>query len=145
MLANDKYHVQAIENRESLMQKSDSSPDGNQEMLSVYGSKKAYEAQYNKAQQSIKGLAEVLKASGNLYTIEGSDHMKFTDIGLFIGSKWLRELVQIGGNTDPARCLEITQALAVAFFDQHLKGKSAEALTSLFQTYPELKKVKLKS
>ena len=89
------------------------------------------------------GLANVLRASGNLYTIEGSDHMKFTDIGLFIGSKWLRELIQIGGKTDPARCLEITQALTAAFFDQHLKGQTADAFTSSVKTYPELKKVNL--
>ena len=144
MLANDKYHVQAIANRESLMKKYDSSRESQQEMLDVYGSKKAYEAQYNKVQQYSAGLADVLKASGNLYTIAGSDHMKFTDIGLFIGIKWLRELLQISGKTDPARCLAITQSLTVTFFDQYLKGQPADALTSLLKTYPELKKVNLK-
>ncbi|CAN5853898.1 carboxylic ester hydrolase [soil metagenome] len=143
MLANDKYHVQAIEHRENLMEKFDSTPESQQVMRDVYGSKKAYEAQYNKAQQNMIGLADMLKASGNLYTIAGSDHMKFTDIGLFIGSQWLRELLQIEGKTDPARCLEITQALTVAFFDQHLKGQTADGLTSLIKTYPELKKVDL--
>ena len=144
MLANDKYHVQAIENRESLMKKFDSTPESRQEMRDIYGSKKGYEDAYKKARRNMRGLADVLKASGNLYTIEGSDHMKFTDIGLFIGNKWLRELLQISGETDPARCLEITQAVTVAFFDHHLKGQSPDALMYLVKTYPELKKVHLK-
>jgi hypothetical protein len=143
MLANDQYHVQALEHREPLMEKFDATPEGQQAMRDIYGSKQAYEAQYHKAQQNSRGLADLLKASGNLYTIEGSDHMKFTDIGLFIGSQWLRELMQIKGKTDPARSLTITQALTVAFFDQHLKGQSADALKSLVKTYPELKNVDL--
>ena len=143
MLANDKYHVQAIESRKNLMETFNSTPQRQQEMRDMYGSKKAYEAAYHTAQQNISGLADVLKASGDLYTIDGSDHMKFTDIGLFIGSQWLRGLIQIGGKTEPRRCLEITQALTVAFFDQHLKGQPAEAVTSLVKTFPELKKVNL--
>ncbi len=125
MLANDRFHIQAIEKRESLLKKLDSTDA----------------AAYNRAQRNIKGLASVLKTSGNLYTIEGSDHMKFTDIGLFIGSPWLRELLQIGGKTDPSRCLEITQALTVAFFDHHLKGERGEVLRTVANTFPELKKV----
>ena len=146
MLANDKYHVQAIEKRECLMEKFSSissTPEGQQEIRNMYGSKKAYEEAYDEAQKNIRGLAEVLKASGNLYTIVGSDHMKFTDIGLFIGSEWLRRLVHIGGKTDPARCLEITEALTAAFFDQHLRGQTADSLQSLIRKYPELKKVNL--
>jgi predicted dienelactone hydrolase len=142
MLANDRYHVQAIEQRASLMPTFDLTPEGQQALLDVYGSMQAYEAAYTTAQQNILGLAAVLKVSGNLYTIEGSDHMKFTDMGLFIGSKWLRDLVQIRGETDPARCLKITQALTVAFFDQHLKGETTN-VTSLLKTYPELKKIQL--
>jgi hypothetical protein len=88
-------------------------------------------------------LINVLKASGNLYTIEGSDHMKFTDIGLFIGIRSLRELIGIGGKTDPARCLEITKAVTLAFFDQQLKGESGDRLVSLIGRYPELKKIDL--
>ena len=89
------------------------------------------------------GLTEVLKESGNLFTIEGSDHMKFTDIGLFIGIRQLRELIGIGGKTDPALCLEITKALTVVFFDGHLKGETGDSLESLVKKYPELKKVSL--
>ena len=143
MLANNKYHVQAIERRECLMEKFDSSPEGQQRMRDMYGSKKAYDAAYELAQQNIQGLAEVLKASGNLYTIEGSDHMKFTEVGLFIGDRRLRELLQIGGRTIPLRCLVITQAVTAAFFDRYLKGDSADAVSSLVSKYPELKKVSL--
>ncbi len=143
MLANDRYHVQAIEQREPLMQQFDATPEGQQALRDIYGSTQAYEAASTKAQQHIIGLATVLKASGTFYTIEGSDHLKFTDMGLFIGSTWLREVLQISGKTDPARCLEITQALTVAFFDHHLKGHPIDAVTSLVHTYPELKNVHL--
>ena len=143
MLANDQYHVQAIEKRESLIEKFAPTLEGQQTMLDIYGGKEGYDKAYNQAQQNITGLANLLKTSGNLYTIDGSDHMKFTDIGLFIGSRWLRELVNIRGQTDPARCLEITEALTLAFFDHHLKGKNTEVLQSLLITYPELRKVNL--
>jgi dienelactone hydrolase len=132
MLANDRYHVEAIQDRNSLMSKPED------------GSDEAYKEAYNRAQQNIIGLAEVLKASGNLFTIEGSDHMKFTDIGLFIGVSKLRELIGIGGKTDPEKCLEITKSVTSAFFDQHLKDKTEDSLESLVKKYPELKKVDLK-
>lgn len=143
MLANDRYHVQAIIKGQNLMQKFEATPQGKKELQAIYGSPQAYQTQYNKAQQNIRGLREVLKASGNLYTIEGSDHMKFTDIGLFLGNQRLRELLQIGGKTEPTLCLQMTQALTTAFFDHHLKGLSAEALTSIVTTYPKLKRVPL--
>ncbi len=144
MLANDKYHVQAIQGRKSLMVKFEDAPAEEQKiLLSIYGSEEAYNKAYDKAQRNITGLAEALKSSGNLYTIEGSDHMKFTDIGLFIGVRPLRELIGIGGKTDPARCLEITKALTLAFFDRHLKGENKGTLESLLKEYPELKTVNL--
>lgn len=66
--------------------------------------------------------------------------MKFTDIGLFIGVPQLRELIGIGGKTDPVRCLEITKAVTLTFFDQHLKGENKDTLEYLVKKYPELKK-----
>lgn len=135
MLAGDEHLLHAIANRQSLIE--------GQKMIGVPGSKEDHEARSHRARQCIVGLADVLKASGNLYTVEGSGHMKFTDIGLFIGVQWLRELMQIGGKTDPGRCLEITQALTAAFFDRHLKRQPADALTALPRKYPQLKKVKL--
>lgn len=144
MLANDQFHVEAIQKREGLIQKFDSTPAGQQEMLTIYGSQKVYDDASAKAQQNISTLANVLKISDNLYTIQGSAHMKFTDIGLFFGSQELRKLINIGGETDPAECLEITEAVTVAFFDQHLKGKSDESLKSLMIKYSELRKVDLK-
>lgn len=132
MLANDKSHVQAIQNRKNLM--------GNPEDMPA---DQTYHETYNRAQQNIIGLAEVLKASGNLFTIEGSDHMKFIDAGLFIGVRKLRELIGISGKTDPAKCLEITEAVSLAFFDQHLKGETGNSLESLVTKYPALIKVEL--
>lgn len=67
--------------------------------------------------------------------------MKFTDIGLFIGLPQLRELMGIGGKTDPARCLEITKAVTLAFFDQHLKAENSTALDDLTAKYPELERM----
>ena len=118
MLANDKYHIQAIQRQRTLMKKYEDMDEVEQKItIEMYGSPQAYHEAYNKAQQNIIGLTEVLKASGNLFTIEGSDHMKFIDIGLFIGVSQLRERIDIGGKTDPVKCLEITKAVTLAFFD----------------------------
>lgn len=147
MLANDKYHIQSIQNRESLLKKFEELPEEEQQIMIsefMYGSKEAYNEAYNKATQIAIELTDILKKSGNLFTIEGSDHMKFTDIGFFIGSSQLRELIDIGGKTEPVRCLEITKSVTLAFFNQHLKGESLESLESLVEKYPELKKVDIK-
>ena len=144
MLANDQYHIQAIENREPLMKRfADMDAVDQKITLDIYGSQQAYQEAYDRARENVLGLIEVLKANGNLFTIAGSDHMKFTDIGLFISIPQLRELIGIKGKTDPARCLEITRAVTLAFFDQHLKGKAEVPLESLANQYPELKKVDL--
>jgi predicted dienelactone hydrolase len=145
MMANDKYHVQGIQNREPLIKRFEDMTEEDQKiMLSMYGSEEAYKEAYKKAEQNITLLAEVLKSSGNLFTIEGSDHMKFTDLGVFIGLKQLREFMDIGGNTDPERCLEITKSVTAAFFNKHLKNEKKDSLDSLINKYPELKKVNLK-
>ncbi|GHO47082.1 alpha/beta hydrolase family protein [Ktedonospora formicarum] len=142
MLANDKIHIQRIQNHDTGMQKfADMSDKEQKDMLSVYGSKEAYDKDYNETLQNLVGLANTVKASGNLYTIEGSDHMKFTDIGLFFGNDQLRQFIGIGGKTEPVRCLVITEALTLTFFEQHLKH--GEATDSLLKQYPELKKVAL--
>jgi predicted dienelactone hydrolase len=145
MLANDKYHIQAIQSRATLMKRFEEMDEIDQKItVEMYGSEQAYQEAYNKSKQNMIGLTEVLKASGNLFTIEGSDHMKFIDIGLFLGVKRLRELIGISGKTEPSRCLEITKALTLAFFDQHLKGETKVSFDSLLKKYPELKKVDLK-
>ena len=69
--------------------------------------------------------------------------MKLTDIGLFLAHPRLREMVGIGGKTDPARVLEIANALTLIFFDHHLKGDSRDSLESLRRIYPELERVEL--
>ncbi|WP_028778012.1 alpha/beta hydrolase family protein [Shimazuella kribbensis] len=145
MLASDKFHIQTIQNRKSLLEKFEDMPVEDQKiMVDSYGSEKAYREAYNKAQQNVIGLTEVLKESGNLYTIEGSDHMKFTDIGLFIGDSNLRKLIGIAGKTDPIKCLKITNSLTLSFFDQQLKSDTKDSLESLVKRYSELKKVDLK-
>ncbi|WP_165423352.1 alpha/beta hydrolase family protein [Ktedonosporobacter rubrisoli] len=144
MLANDENHIQAIQQQEPLLKKfADLTDEQQKQALEIYGSKEAYAKEYEKALQSISGLKKVLQASENLYTIEGSAHMKFTDIGLFFGSSQLRDLIGIHGQTDPTKCLEITQAVTVAFFDQHLKGETNASLHPLFKKYQELKNVAL--
>lgn len=145
MMANDKYHIQGLQNREPLIKKFEDMTEEDQKiMISMYGSEDAYKEAYKRASQNIIGLAEVLRSSGNLFTIEGSDHMKFTDMGFFIGIKQLRELMGIGGNTSPARCLEITKSVTAVFFNKHLKSEEKDALDSQVNKYPELKKVNLK-
>jgi hypothetical protein len=145
MLASDTFHIQAIESQRPLMQKFEEMDNVQQKItVEIHGSQEAYEEAYNKAQQNIIGLTDVLKSSGNLFTIEGSDHMKFTDIGLFIGDNRLREFIGIRGKTDPARCLEITRAVTRTFFDQYLNGGTSDSLEFLVEKCPELKRVNLK-
>lgn len=144
MLASDTFHV-TLRDRKSLLKEFDElTGEEQQNILFMYGSREIYQEAYNKDYQNTIGLIEVLDASGNLFTIAGSSHMKFTDIGLFIGAPQLRELIGIGGKTDPARCLEITRAITLTFFDEHLKGKASHSLDSLIEEYPELKRVDLK-
>lgn len=144
MLASDTFHG-TLQDRKSLMKKFEAlAAEERENMLLMYGTEKEYQEAYNKDYQNTLGLIEVLEASGNLFTIEGSSHMKFTDIGLFIGASQLRDLIGIGGKADPARCLEITEAVTLVFFDEHLKGKTSHSLDSLVEEYPELKRVDLK-
>ena len=143
MLASDAF-IQTIRDRTSLMKQFAEMTDEEQKItLSMYGSAAAYQEAYSKDIQNMIGLTEVLKASGNLFTIEGSAHMKFTDIGLFIGLPQVREIMGIGGKTGPVKCLEITKAVTVAFFDRYLKGEPKDSLESLLTKYPELKRVYL--
>jgi predicted dienelactone hydrolase len=145
MIANDKYHILGIQSREPLIKKFEDMPEEDQIIaISMYGSEEVYKEAYQKSSQNITGLVEVLRSSGNLFTIEGSDHMKFTDLGFFIGFKQFRELMGIGGNTTPARCLEITKSVTATFFNKHLKSGEKDTLQSQVNKYPELKKVNLK-
>jgi hypothetical protein len=144
MLANDTFHAQTLQSRISLIKKWEDMTEEEQDiMLSIYGSEESYLDAYNMDTRNVIGLTEVLQSSGNLFTIQGSDHMKFTDIGLFIALPQLRELLGIGGETHPAKCLEVTSALTLAFFDQHLKGEDNPSLEALISKYPELKKIPL--
>ena len=144
MMASEPFYTQAIRSRRPLMKTFEEMDEIEQKIaVEIHGSQEAYDEAYNKAGQNMIGLLGVLTPSGTLFTIKGSDHMKFTDIGLFIGLRPLRELIGIRGETDPERCLEITKAVTLAFFDQHLKGESSYPLESLLTKYPELRRANL--
>ena len=145
VLASETFSRSFVEQR-PLMPSLDELPAADQElMVAIHGGEAEYQATYERARQNQAGLSVVAAETGGVYTIQGSAHMKFTDLGLFIGDPNLRELIQIGGSTTPARCLEITRALTAAFFDdhlkgdQHLKGQTAPALL-----YPELRQVQVR-
>lgn len=141
MLANDRYHIQAIQQRIPLMKRFEDMNEIDQKItLDVYGNQANYQAAYVKAQQNVIGFTDILKSSGNLFTITGSDHMKFTDLGLFIAVPQLRQLLGIGGETSPVRVLGITEAVTVTFFDHYLK-REAQIPDDLLQIYPELKRI----
>ncbi|MCL2468593.1 MAG: hypothetical protein FWF02_14965 [Micrococcales bacterium] len=69
--------------------------------------------------------------------------MNFSDTPKFVGLKPLREWMELGGPTDPDRVLEITQAVTLVFFDQHLKGEKSTSLDSLVTEYSELQHIML--
>lgn len=144
MLASDSGFVQSIQKREGLLKKFEDMPKDEQKMnLSMYGNEQEYKKAYELDKQNTLGLVQVLMKSGNLFTIKGSDHMKYNDIGLFMESP-LRELIGIKGEIDPARNLDISGAVISTFFNQHLQDKSEDSLDSLLKKYPELQKVNLK-
>jgi hypothetical protein len=144
MLASDSGFVQSIQKREGLLKKFEDMPKEEQNMnLSMYGSEKEYKKAYDLDQKNTLGLVHLLMKSGNLFTIKGSDHMKYNDIGLFMESP-LRELIGIKGEIDPARNLDISGDVISTFFNQHLQGKANLSLDSLLKKYPELQRVNLK-
>lgn len=142
MLANDQYHVQALQAHRPLLQPFDEMEEVDRAItIDIYGSEEAYTAAYEQARQNVEGLLSVLAADEGLYAVRGCDHMKFTDIGMFIGLQPVREAFNIRGATEPARCLEVANAASVAFFDGYLKGDDGERLETLNKTYTELEKV----
>lgn len=147
MLASDSGFAQSLQKGEGLHKKYEDMPKEEQNnALTMYGSEKEYKRAYVLDQQNTMGLIQVLKKSGNLFTIKGSDHMKYNDIGLFIGQP-LRKLIGIKGEIDPTRNLDISGAVISTFFNQHLQGEanhSLDSLDSLFKKYPELQRVNLK-
>ncbi|MDV4151340.1 alpha/beta fold hydrolase [Clostridium sp. AL.422] len=144
MITNDK-DIQMIANGEGFLKKfEDLTDEERKNIISMYGSMENYNEAYRKEHENTSGLIRVLKESENLFSIEGSNHMKFTDIGLFIDSDQLRELIGISGKTTPERCLNITKSVTSAFFEMHLKEEEKGQLNILTKEYSELKKVELK-
>ncbi|SFA73610.1 Alpha/beta hydrolase family protein [Cohnella sp. OV330] len=138
MLANDEFHVQAIAAREPLMKKwADMPDDERQAVATAYGSQQAYEEIYERQRLAIAGLADTLKAAGNLYSIEGSAHMKMSDIGLYIGTGF-RRFIGINGSTSSEQCLAIVRAATLTFLDQQLKHEPDASMESVLHRYPKL-------
>lgn len=103
----------------------------------------AYQAAYSRAKQNVVGLAALLEDSGNLFSIDGCDHMYYSDIGLFIGDRRLREGLGMHGGADPARCIAITRAMTVDFFDWYLKGAARHAWQDRTASFAGLRRVDL--
>lgn len=138
MLANDEFHLQAISAREPLMKKwADMPDDERQAVATAYGSQQAYAEIYERQRLAIAGLADALKTSGNLYSIEGSAHMKMSDIGLYVGSGF-RRFVGINGSTSSEQCLAIVRAATLTFLDQQLKQEPDASMDSVLHRYPKL-------
>ncbi len=142
MVASDNMLVPALQQRLSLMEAFPGSaangPEGPDSAAMVDPGDPAV----REARQHMVSLADVLQASGDLYTVTGCDHMLFTDIGLYFDRE-TRALLGIGGDTEPARCLESTSALTVAFFDLHLKGLPESEIDKVVQDHPEVKQITL--
>lgn len=144
MLASDSGHAQALRQREPLMPPLAGLPEDERRLTrDLYGGEEAYQAAYSRARQNVVGLAALLETSGNLFSIHGCDHMHYSDIGLFIGDRRLREGLGIRGETDPARCLAITSAVTVDFFDWYLKGAASRAWEDRAARFAELHRVDL--
>ena len=65
-------------------------------------------------------------------TIAGATHSFPSDYGLMPFTK------NRAGSIEPARALAVTRAYVVAFFDQHLLGKTSSLLNGPSQDYPEV-------
>lgn len=142
MLANDEFHLQAISAREPLMKKWEDMPADEQEAVaSAYGSRQAYADIYEQQKRAIAGLADALEVSGNLYSIEGSAHMKMSDIGLYVGAGF-RRFIGINGSTSSEQCLAIVKAATLSFLDQQLKHDAGASLESVLRRYPKLQREK---
>ncbi|MCL2090235.1 MAG: hypothetical protein FWH11_03245 [Micrococcales bacterium] len=117
------------------------------QLLEEFEDEAAYVAECREMQEGMRaytdGLAGVLAASQTLFVIEGSAHLSYTDLGLFAESEQELELIGLGSQIKPQRALEITQAVTLAFFDQHLKGDTTVTLDSLVDGYAELRHVEL--
>ncbi|MCW5717430.1 MAG: hypothetical protein KIS68_06330 [Bauldia sp.] len=145
MIANDRHTVQAIAGRQNLRFAAapDDVPAADREMVfGTAGGEAAYRAAYADEQAFIGGLADVLGRSETLFAVTGSDHMKFSDIGLYAALPGLGGL-PIGGETDAARVLAVSDALVLAFFNEHLRGAPPGGIDAVLAATPELRRIDL--
>ena len=71
-------------------------------------------------------------AGGCCITIEGSDHMNFSDLPFFASS------VPLVGTIEQSRMQDIQNIYIRAFFDRHLKGINSDLLGGSSRAYPEV-------
>ena len=72
------------------------------------------------------------RAGGCCITIEGSDHMNFSDLPFFASS------VPLVGTIEQSRMQDIQNIYIRAFFDKHLKGIDSDLLRGPSKAYPEV-------
>ena len=72
------------------------------------------------------------EAEAYCLTIEGSDHMNFSDLPFFVSS------LPLVGTIEQSRMQDIQNAYIRAFFDKHIKGTESDLLNGPSTTYPEV-------
>jgi predicted dienelactone hydrolase len=80
---------------------------------------------YNKAENT-----------GYMLTIEGSEHLNFTDVSLVGG---LQKLTGQLGSIDGKRCVRIINDYILSFFNKHLLEKDSQLLRGPSPDYPEVR------
>lgn len=80
-------------------------------------------------------LYEQRQGEGYLLTVEGTVHFDYTDIPLMSPAT---SLIGLSGDIAGVRMISIVNNLALAFFDQILKGESAPLLEERGNPYPEV-------
>ncbi|WP_163997374.1 alpha/beta hydrolase family protein [Pyxidicoccus caerfyrddinensis] len=89
---------------------------------------------------------EHLRATGYDVSLQGAGHFSFTDLGLFLPllrhylPNTKAEAYQLG-TLDGARASSLTNAYVLAFFDKHLRGRSAPLLDGPSAQNPEVELV----
>ncbi|MEU9298198.1 alpha/beta hydrolase [Streptomyces sp. NPDC048266] len=67
-------------------------------------------------------------------TVEGADHLGFSDAPVLLGHFGLP-----GGDLSAERAVALTRTYVAAFFDEHLRGKDQALLDGPDATYPEVR------
>lgn len=81
-------------------------------------------------------LRNTITENGILITIKGTEHMNFSDTGLYF--PFVAKTLGLTGNIEPERAIEITNSCVTDFFDKHLKNKPDAALDNSIKKYKEI-------